>query len=70
MDIVEASGDKLIMMPPGTTAWIDQALIGKTIAVWQPYYAAPLSAEDAVEMLVSVSRLFGALRTLAPPLDD
>ena len=50
------------VVPPGTPAWIDLSLIERTIAVWQPYYSSPLSADDAVEILLTVNNLFNALR--------
>jgi len=29
--------------------------------VWQPHYSGPLTPEDAVEILVNVGQLFGAM---------
>lgn len=51
-----------IAVPPATPAWIDLSLIERTIAVWQPYYSSPLSADDAVEMLLTVGNLLNALQ--------
>jgi predicted hotdog family 3-hydroxylacyl-ACP dehydratase len=42
-------------------AWVTPELIGQTIKVWQPYYRFPLTPDDAVGILLSVSRLFGVL---------
>ena len=45
-------------VPAGTPSWISRELIERTIRVWQPYYAALLSPEDAVTMILNVGRLF------------
>jgi hypothetical protein len=42
-------------------SWITPELIALTIKVWQPYYASPLSSDDAVTMILGVGRLFGVL---------
>lgn len=57
------SPDKIETAPPGCPAWITPALIAETIRVWQPYYAEPLTTEDAIAMLQAVGRL---LETLSP----
>lgn len=54
-------------VPPGTPGWITRELIDKTISVWQRFYSNRLTAADAVEMLISVSNLFGVLRNAAQP---
>ena len=41
--------------------WVTRELIELTIRVWQPYYKALLSAEDALTMILTAGRLFGAL---------
>lgn len=41
--------------------WITPELIERTIEVWQPYYETPLSADDAVKMILGVARLYHAL---------
>lgn len=48
-------------VPPATPAWITPDLIRLTLKVWQPRYATPLSAEDAVTILRNTGRLFDAL---------
>lgn len=53
-------------VPPGTPPWITRVLIERTISVWQRFYSERLTAADAVEMLITVSNLFGALRNTAP----
>lgn len=50
-----------LQMPPATPDWIDEDLVKETIRVWQPYYSGPLTPEDAVEILLNVGQLFGAL---------
>lgn len=46
---------------PDATKWISDELIQKTLRVWQPYYAQPLTREDAIEMITNVGRLFSVL---------
>lgn len=48
-------------VPPGTPAWITGDLIEATIRVWQPFYNEPITTEVAVEMLIHVGQLCGAL---------
>jgi len=50
-----------IVIPPATPDWIDEELVRKTMRVWQPRYSGPLTPEDAVEILVNVGQLFGAM---------
>jgi hypothetical protein len=45
--------------------WITDELVEKTIAVWQPYYSDPLTAEDAAYIILSVGRLFETLSKTA-----
>jgi hypothetical protein len=47
--------------PPGAPAWVTAALIEHTIRVWQPYYANPLTIEDAIDMMQAVGQLVGIL---------
>ena len=55
-------------VPSGAPAWVTADLMANTIEVWQPYYSEPLTADDALEMLLGVGRL---LRVLAnSSLDD
>lgn len=53
---------------PGTTrpsgavpSWVTDELVEQTIRVWQPYYAIPLTREDAIEMIQEVGRLLDVL---------
>lgn len=41
--------------------WITAELIEQTIRVWQPYYAHPLTPDDAITMLLNVGTLWRAL---------
>jgi hypothetical protein len=45
-------------------AWISEDLIRATLAVWQPYYDAQLTRQDAIEMILAASRLLSALSRL------
>ncbi len=47
--------------PPMIPAWITEALIRRTLEIWNPRYDFKLTREDAVEMLITLSRLFGTL---------
>lgn len=46
------------IVPAGTPAWVTIELIELTIRVWQPYYKAQLTPDDAVTMILGVGRLF------------
>jgi len=39
-------------------SWVTAELIGHTIRVWQPYYADPLTSEEAIAIILSIGRLF------------
>ncbi|MCP4966498.1 MAG: hypothetical protein GY926_14865 [bacterium] len=45
----------------GAPSWITLELFHDTIETWQPYYEDPLTAEDALEILLSVAQLTDAL---------
>lgn len=45
----------------GIPSWITPELIADTVRVWQPYYTEPLTAKDAVGILMGVGNLFHAL---------
>ena len=47
----------------GLPSWITLDLIRHTIRVWQPYYKAVLTTQDAVMMLLNVGRLSRVLIT-------
>ena len=48
-------------VPAGLPAWITADLIAETLRVWQPYYAQPLTPEEAIGILLNVGNLFGVL---------
>jgi hypothetical protein len=41
--------------------WITPELIAQTLETWQPYYAEPLTPEDAVAIIKNVGRLVDVL---------
>ena len=49
------------IIPAGTPAWVTVELIELTIRVWQPYYKAQLTADEAVTMILGVGRLYEVL---------
>ena len=54
-------------VPPGVPAWVTPELIAETLRVWQPYYAAPLTPDDAVGIILTVGQLFRVLSSGSPP---
>jgi len=54
-----SGGDNIA--PPAAPAWVTPALIAQTIETWQPYYETRLTSDDAVAMILNVSRLLGVL---------
>jgi hypothetical protein len=50
-----------VTVPPGAPAWVTQELLRDTITTWQPYYPAPLTADDALEILLSVAHLLDVM---------
>jgi hypothetical protein len=53
--------DAKCIVPAGTPDWITAELIEQTIRVWQPYYQAIVTPEEAVTMIQTAGRLFQAL---------
>jgi hypothetical protein len=51
----------LCSLPAGSPGWVTPELIADTIRVWQPYYRAPLTSEDALGMIMNVGQLFDVL---------
>jgi hypothetical protein len=47
--------------PISTPPWVTPGLIEQTIRVWQPYYPQPLTADDAIAMILNVGTLWRAL---------
>jgi hypothetical protein len=60
-DCAVRKGARLSILPAGTPDWITPELVEKTIRVWQPYYQAILTPEEAVTMILNVGRLYEAL---------
>lgn len=57
--VVSTQAAATSLVPPGSPQWITAELVRLTIKVWQPHYKSVLSPEDAVTILLGVSRLFG-----------
>jgi len=53
--------DAQCIVPAGTPAWITPELVEATIRTWQPYYEAPLSTDDAIEIIRNAGLLFQTL---------
>ena len=51
----------LVADASGAPAWITPELVAHTQKVWQPRYKEFVTPQDAVTILLSVSRLFDAL---------
>lgn len=47
-----------ITVPDGAPDWVTEELIHETLETWQPYYGGSLTAEDALEILLGVTKLF------------
>ncbi len=45
----------------GLPSWITADLISETIRAWQPYYAQPLTVQDAIGILLGVGNVFAVL---------
>jgi hypothetical protein len=63
----DGEGAQPSIIPAGTPAWITAELIEQTVRVWQPYYKATLTTEDAVTMILSVGRLYQAFSSGSKP---
>ena len=48
-------------VPAGAPAWISAELIEETLRVWQPYYANPLTVEDALDIMQAAGQLVEVL---------
>ncbi|AMV17402.1 hypothetical protein [Planctomyces sp. SH-PL14] len=44
-------------VPQAAPAWVTPELITHTLRVWQRYYVEPLKPEDALAMILGVSKL-------------
>ena len=50
-----------VRVPPGAPAWVTPELIQHTLRVWQQFYEHPLTAQDALTMILSTGRIVDAL---------
>ena len=66
-DCVAQEESASAILPAGTPDWITAGLIEQTIRVWQPYYEAVLTPEEAITMIQSVGRLYQALSSGSSP---
>jgi hypothetical protein len=46
-----------------TPRWITEELLAETIRVWQPRYGKPISTDEAMQIVLAVSRLGEVLKT-------
>ena len=67
IDCKVAEGAPPSIVPAGTPDWITPELVEATIRVWQPYYEALLTPEEACKMLLYVGRLYQVLSSGALP---
>ena len=56
-------------VPSGAPAWITGELIVRTIDVWQPYYSEPLTADDALLILINVGQVLRTVLDESTPAD-
>ena len=49
------------VIPAAAPAWVTKQLVEQTLRVWQPYYAQPLTIEDAIDIMQAAAGLFKAL---------
>ena len=66
-DCAKPAGGITVTVPAGTPDWITAELIEQTIRVWQPFYQAVLTAEEAVTMILNVGRLYDVLSSGSSP---
>ena len=55
------SDNKPIVLPVGAPRWVTTALVIETIRGWQPYYAHPLTVNDALDIMQAAGQLVGIL---------
>lgn len=55
---------------PLSLAWISDALLARTVAVWSNRYGRPISEEEAVEILMNVKRLAEVLLRARREVDE
>ncbi|TWT77311.1 hypothetical protein Pla123a_19690 [Posidoniimonas polymericola] len=49
------------VVPHGAPSWVTAELLEDTLNTWQPRYAHSLTVDDALEILLTVARLFDHL---------
>ena len=54
-------------VPAGAPPWVTPELIAHTLRVWQPYYSEPLTADDALGMIINVAALWELLAQESTP---
>lgn len=59
-----------VLRPPAAPEWVTAELITDTIVAWQPYYADELTPADALEILLTVGRLFESLGDVADEREE
>jgi hypothetical protein len=47
--------------PSGAPSWVTADLIKQTIKVWQRFYPTPLTADDALAIILNVAELIDVL---------
>lgn len=62
-DCAKPEGGGSITVPAGTPDWITLELVEATVRTWQPYYEAPLTTDDAIEIIRNAGLLCDALST-------
>lgn len=55
------SASRLPRVPAGAPRWVTPELIAHTLRVWQPYYREQLNPEEALAIIMGVSRIVDAL---------
>lgn len=57
-----------VRVPAGAPTWVTPELIQHTLRVWQPFYEHPLTAQDALGMILSIGRIVEPLTEPDPKL--
>ena len=50
------------MILPSAPSWVTPDLIRQTLETWQPFYDHPLTTDDALEIILNISRYWDAVR--------
>jgi hypothetical protein len=48
--------------PVAVPHWVTDDLIRRTLEIWNPRYGFTLTRDDAIAMILNVSRLYGVLK--------